>query len=187
MRLFLRIGLIALQIVIFVVITGLAGYASSYLLAETYDQGLEPGGRFPVVAVEPRSAESSATQYRMIRWVALEETRRREPQLTYRLTAPEGRFTLATRKEFVPSVRFRVLESTNAGQLIEVVWADDDYETFAKYFTDGSSVQPRYLRVWGASNMFIGFIPGLIAAWLLGWLVRRRWLKDANASNPPKR
>ena len=78
----------------------------------------------------------------MIRWVDLKETRRRESQLTFSLPAPEGRFDLPNHKDFVPSVRFKVLESTSAGQLVEVVWAEDDYETYVKYFTDGSSVQP---------------------------------------------
>ena len=186
MRFVLRVGLIVVQIVTVFVVTALGAKAYSYLTAETYDQGLEPRRSFPVVAVQARSAESSEVQYQMIRWVDLKETRRREPQLTFRLPAPQGRFDLPTQKDFLPSVQFKVLESTSAGQLVEVVWAEADYETYAKYFTDGSSVQPRYFRVWGAGSMFIGFIPGLIAAWLLGWLVRRRWPESANASTRPK-
>lgn len=174
MRLAFRLALFLAQCLAFLSVAGISAKLSSYVMAETYQRGDVPRGHFPVVAWLPRGADSPPADYQLVRWSDIEETRRRYPQAIFHLPQTEGRFALPRQGDFAPHVRFRVLESTGSGQLIEVVWNDDDYEVYGKYLADGSSLRPLYFRIWGAGNMLVGLVPGLVAAWLLGWVMRRK-------------
>lgn len=44
----------------------------------------------------------------------------------------------------------------------------------SRYATGGSAIQPACLRRWGPGEVFIGIVPGLIAAWLPGRIFLRR-------------
>jgi hypothetical protein len=182
MRVLFRIGLVIIQICIFVVIIAITGEAYSKFTAETYSPGAAPNSHFPVIAVLPQGADSKAAQYQLLRWSEFESARGRQPQMSFSLPQPNGRFKLPERKGFEPTVVFKVLETTNSGKLVDVAWYDDDYQRYARYVVDGVSVRPTYYREMNAGMTFLGIIPGLIVAWFVGWIVRRRWLKDPGAA-----
>jgi hypothetical protein len=137
-----------------------------------------------VIAVLPQGADSKTTQYQLMRWPEFESAWSRQPKVTFSLPQPDGRFKLPERKGFEPTVVFKVLETTTSGQLVDVAWYDDDYQRYARYVVDGASVRPTYYREQNAGMMFLGIIPGLVCAWFVGWLVRRRWLKNPDAPKP---
>jgi hypothetical protein len=184
MRVLLRIGLFIVQVVIFFAFVAVTGDAYSNLSAETYPPGAAPNSYFPVIAVQPQGADSKTAQYQLMRWSELKSARGRQPQMSFNLPQPNGRFKLPERKGFEPTVVFKVLETTNSGQLVDVAWYDDDYQRYARYVVDGASVRPTYYREKNAGMMFLGIIPGFIGAWFVGWFVRRRWLKDPGAPKP---
>ena len=116
MRIVLRIGLVFVQCVVFLVIAAVSAKAYSYLTAETYLPGDAPTRRFPVIGVRQHDPGSRAPQYQLLRWAEIEETRRRDPQMTFNLPQPEGRFALPKQGDFEPQVVFKVLETTSNGQ-----------------------------------------------------------------------
>ncbi len=181
MRALFRIGLVVVQVAIFIVILAVTGEAYSNLTAETYAPGATPNNYFPVIAVRSHGADSKTAQYQLMRWSEFESARARQAQMTFNLPSPGGRFKLAERKGFAPTVDFKVLETTKSGQLIDVAWYDDDYKRYARYVVDGALIRPTYYREMNAGMTLLGIIPGLIGAWFVGWFVRRRWLKDPDA------
>ena len=184
MRVLFRIGLVLVQVVIFLVIVAVTGDVYSNLAAETYPPGAVPNSYFPVIAVRPEGADSKMPQYQLMRWTEFESARGRQPRMTFSLPQPNGSFKLPERKGFEPTVDFKVLETTKSGQLVDIAWYDDDYQRYARYVVDGASVRPTYYREMNAGMMFLGIIPGLIVAWFAGWFVRRRWRKDPGAPKP---
>ena len=56
---------------------------------------------------------------------------------------------------------------------IAVTWADEDYQRYSRYLTDGTRIEPEYFRLWGAGMVFVGILPGILGAWLLAFGVRR--------------
>lgn len=168
-------ALILCQVALFLAATGVASKVSSYLLATRYKPGDAPQSHFPVVAVLPQGQETMTGRYRPLRWSQIDEERKKAPGLSFQLPEADGNLTLPDRGRVEPRISFTVLEKTAEGQLIEVIWSDDDYEAHSRYVTDGIALRPQYLRMWGANSMLIGVIPGFICAWLLGWLARRRW------------
>ena len=170
-----RVSLILAQVVIFFVVTGLSAKAFWLFTGTTYSPGQAPSGPLPVVAVRSHAA---TTQYQLVRWGReVDEIRRQDPKVTFKVPEPKGQFTLPKQGDFEPTVEFTVLESTRNGQVIEVVWRDDDYEFTGRYFTDGTSLRPIYYNVFSAGAVLVGFIPGLFSAWLVGRVIRRRWPK----------
>ena len=170
-----RLVLIICQVALFLAATGVASKVSSYLLATRYKPGDAPQSYFPVVAVLPQGQETKTVRYRPLRWSQVEEERKKAPGLSFQLPETNGNLAVPDRSRVEPRIRFTVLETTAEGQLVEVIWSDDDYEAHSRYVTNGTALRPQYLRMWGANNMLIGVIPGFICAWLLGWLARRRW------------
>lgn len=164
-----RAALVVLQFLVFLVVTGFSAKAISHLNAREYGTGDAPAGSFPVVAADPRAK----FRYELVQWEQIDKFRQRNPQATFRLAESAGRFALPLEGEFEPSVSFRVLEATATGQHVEVTWKSDDREIVSRYTTDGAVVRPAYFRAWGAANVLVGIVPGLLVAWLLGWSVRR--------------
>ena len=156
------------QLVALFVFTGLASVGYSYLVADTFSKNDAPPGHFPLVAATPRP---SPDRYRLVRW-SERETASSEGW-TFRLPEIGGRFTLESIGQVTPIVSFQVLEQRDGRQRIEVTWSDDDYQRQSRYLTDGAQVEPEYFRIWGASMAFIGIVPGILAAWLLGVALRR--------------
>ena len=91
------------------------------------------------------------------------------------LSPRRGGFTLEPIGSVTPRVDFEVLEDTGGRQRIAVTWSDDDYQRHSRYVTDGVRVAPEYFRIWGAGMVFVGIVPGVLAAWLLGRGLRRLW------------
>jgi hypothetical protein len=178
MRYVLRIGLFLVQVLVFVVVAGSASTAFSEINATTFRPGEPPPLRFPIVALAPLDPASKSPRYQLVRWGELEELRRKQSGMSFKLDQAEGRFTRPKQGDFEPQVAFKVLERSPKGLLVEVASYDDDYELVGRYLTDGRSIEPRYFRSSGVVSSLAGIVPGLIVAWLLGRVVRRRWLKD---------
>ncbi len=158
--------LLAAQIVVFVATTGAGSIAWSHLQATTFEDGAEPPRRFPMVV-------ASNGGYHLMRWAERPPSMKGVPGVGYRLPEREGRFPLEPIGEFVPEVSFQVLDERAGRQRIAVTWSDDDYMTFSRYVTDGTTVTPEYYRIWGGMMALLGLPVGVLAAWLLGRVVRR--------------
>lgn len=166
MRLLLQLFSLLAHLIAVIVFTGVASVAWSHLDARRFEGGETPPSMFPLVAHVGGSFE-------LVRWGGA-----REPLAgkgAFRLPLAEGNFDLPPIGHFTPQVRFRVLEADAAGQRIEVNWSDEDYHFESRYFTDGTALEPEYYRHWGPSMAFIGLIPGILGAWLLGRGVRALW------------
>lgn len=177
MRAFARIGSILLYVAAFFVITALLGKGHSYLTAESYGQGATPKSMFPVVAVRQSEPKSTGVQYQLMRWPEVEKGRRSASPPSFKLPELHGYFRLPMEGEFQPAVDFKVIETTGDRQVIAVTSMHDDYVFYSKYATDGSSVWPVSLRIWGASSVMIALVPGLFVTWLLGRAIAWAWRK----------
>jgi hypothetical protein len=167
-RLALGVASLAFHLVAILLLTGLASLAYSYLVAERFADDAQPPGHFPLVA-------SVGDGYRLLRW---DEYQAHPPAPGGRallLSPRRGGFTLDPIGSVTPRVDFEVLEDTGGRQRIAVTWSDDDYQRHSRYVTDGVRVAPEYFRIWGAGMVFVGIVPGVLAAWLLGRGLRRLW------------
>ena len=169
---FLGAALLLAQVVAVFVFTGLASVGYSYMVADSYVESGEPPSYFPLVATVSGEPPSD---YRLVRWGERDAGVASRPQRSFFLSEPEGRFTLDPIGAFAPVVSFEVLENSGGRQRIAVTWADDDYQRYSRYVTDGTRIEPEYFRVWGAGMVFVGILPGILGAWLLGRGVRRLW------------
>ena len=184
MRSLVRIGLLVLQLVAFFLVTALCAQALSYLTALTYVPSATPNGQFPVVAVLRNEPTSTKVQYQLLRWWEIRKTPLSASPPSFKLPELQGQFALPNEGDYEPSVEFKVIETTGNRQLVEVTWRDEDYVFYSKYSTDGTTVWPAYLRIWGASSMMIALIPGLILTWLFGRITAWLWKKRSNAQVP---
>jgi hypothetical protein len=182
----LRIGLWIVQIAIVVGIFYGSVIADPYFNTDTYAPGAVPHQLFPVVAVRAQDRESKPVGYRLITWRNLEETRRKEPSLSFKLPESQGHFELSAEHPQY-RVRFNVTHAAGDGQLVEVFWSTTGDHVFqGKYLTDGISVWPVSFYMGGLTlAALVGFIGGLVAAWLFGWQVRRRWSGKFDAPKLP--
>lgn len=165
-------ALLLAQLAAVLIFTGLASIGYSYMVADSYAEGGEPPGYFPLV--EAVSGEPPSG-YRLVQWAERGAGIASKPPRSFFLPEAEGQFTLDPIGAFVPVVSFKVLEDSGGRQRIAVTWADDDYERYSRYVTDGTRIEPEYFRIWGAGMVFVGILPGILGAWLLGLGVRRIW------------
>lgn len=184
MRSLAKIGLILLYLAAFCVITALLGEGYTYLTAESYAQGATANSNFPVVAVRRSEPTSTPVKYQLMRWFEMEKNRRSASPLTFKLPELHGHFQLPMDGEYQPSVDFKIIETTGDRQLIAVTSMEDDYVFYSKYVTDGSTVWPMSLRIWGAGSMMIAMLPGLVLTWLLGRAIAWAWKKRSGAQVP---
>lgn len=170
LRFFLGAALPLVQLAAVLVFTALASIGYSYIVADSYAEGGEPPGHFPLVE---KVAGGPPSGYRLVHWAERGAGIAPNPQRSFLLPETEGQFTLDPIGEFVPVVSFEVLEDSGGRQRIAVAWADDDYERHSRYVTDGTQIEPEYFRIWGAGMVFVGILPGILGAWLFGLGVRR--------------
>ena len=178
MRTLAKLGLILLYLAAFFAITTLLAEGFSYLTAESYAQDATPISRsFPVVAVGPSGPTSTGGKYQLIRWSEMEKYRRWASPLSFKLPELHGYFRLPMDGEYQPSVVFKIIETTGDRQLIAVTSMEDDYVFYSKYVTDGNTVWPKSLRIWGPSSAMAALVPGLVLTWLLGRVIAWAWRK----------
>jgi hypothetical protein len=168
LRLALAVASLAFHLVAVLLFTGLASLGYSHLTAERFAHDAQPPAHFPLVA-------SVGEGYRLLRWGEYRAHPAAPGERALLLSSRRGGFTLDSVGSFTPRVDFEVLEYTGGRQRIAVTWADDDYRRYSRYVTDGVSVVPEYFRIWGAGMAFVGIVPGILAAWLLGQGLRRLW------------
>jgi hypothetical protein len=183
-RFLAKIGLILLYVVAFFIATGLLAQAYTYLTAESYAQGTTPNRNFPMVAVRRNEPASAGVQYQLTHWFEMEKIQRSAAPLTFKLTELQGHFVLPLEGEYQPSVEFKVIETAGDRQLIAVTSMEEDYVFYSKYSTDGTSVWPVSLRIWGANSMVVALVPGLVLTWLLGRAIAWGWKKRSRAQAP---
>jgi hypothetical protein len=184
MRWIIRIVLLSLQVVILFVLLVLGSQAWSHLTAETYDHGATPSGLFPLVATRQAEPATGKTEYQVVRWRDISQSKSSALPLTFTLPEPQARFRLERVGGFEPVVIFKATARPGGRQLIEVKLSDDDYQFFSRYATDGTTVWPEYLRIYGISSTMMVFFPALILTWLLGRVVAWLWKRRSSAKSP---
>lgn len=172
MRFLIRTGTFVLHLVVFFVLVTLLSLATTYFTAERYAGGGTPSRLFPLVALPPGAAEA-VPQYQLLRWLQFTRKDPPPPQWNMRLPVPSGEFTEAVIGGFAPHVRFSTTPLADGRQRVEVKVSDDDYVLYAAYATDGKSVQPESLRVWGPSSALLAVFPAFVLTLVMSRLARR--------------
>lgn len=184
MRFLTRTGVFTLHLVVFLVLVTLISQLTTYFTAERYPAGATPSRLFPVVALPPVATPGAAPAYELLRWLQVTRKDPPPPQRQFRLPAAEGQFVEAVIGGFEPVVRFSTADVAGGRQRVELKVTDDDYVLYAAYVTDGTTITPEYLRVWGPTSALLAVFPAFVLTMVFSRLARR-W-QQRRGNTPPQ-
>jgi hypothetical protein len=194
---FLRAAVLAIELVVFFLVTAFTSYFLSHAAAWQRGQDDQPPARFPVIAFEGNSERPEPQDYFVVPWSEWQAAVEKRPAATLLLPersaairigdAGEASFTATDvpgsgqAPATGPSTELR----TGPGQVVELKWRTGAGEQHATYLAQAGSIEPRYLRTLGTDTYLMGAAVGFLTGLFTGRALRRRWLAQPVSFAPP--
>ena len=177
----LRGSILAIELMVFFIVTAFASYFISHASAWQLAQGEAPPAQFPVIAYDGDRSRPEPRNYFIVPWSEWEGTVEKRPAATLLLPERSARVKIGDAGE----ASFTVTEEPGSRQAVALKWRAGGGEQEARYSVQAQSIEPRYLRTLGTQTLLMGAAVGFLTGLFAGRAMRRRWLAQPGTFAPP--
>jgi len=176
----LRAFILALELMVFFIVTAFTSYFISHASAWQLAQGETPPAQFPVIAYDGDRGRPQPQNYFVVPWSEWQGVTEKRPAAT--LLLPERAASIKIGDAGKAS--FTVIEEPGSRQAVELRWRTGGGEQEARYIAQAQSIEPRYLRSLGTDTLLMGAAVGFLTGLFTGRAMRRRWLAQPGTIVP---
>ena len=180
----LRGSILAIELIVFFIVTAFASYFISHASAWQLAQGEPPPAQFPVIAYDGDRGHPEPQNYFIVPWSEWEVTVEKRPAATLLLPERAASIRIGDAGE----ASFTVTDEPGSRQAVALRWRTGGGEQEARYIVQAQSIEPRYLRTLGTQTLLMSAAVGFLTGLFTGRAMRRRWLaRPARfAPSPPR-
>jgi len=176
----LRGAILAIELMVFFIVTAFTSYFISQASAWQLAQGETPPEQFPIIAFDGDRSRPEPQNYFVVLWSEWEGTIEKRPAATLLLPEQAARLKIGETGE----ASFTVTEEPGSRQAVALIWRSGGGEQEARYIAQARSIEPRYLRTLGTQTLLMGAAVGFLTGLFMGRAMRRRWLAQPGTLVP---
>jgi hypothetical protein len=177
---FLRAAILAIELMVFFIVTAFTSYFISHASAWQAAQGDAPPARFPVIAYDGDRGRPLPQNYFVVPWSEWQGVTEKRPAATLLLPERAARIKIGDAGE----ASFTAVEEPGSRQAVELKWRTGGGEQEVRYIAQAGSIEPRYLRTLGTDTLLMGAAVGFLTGLFTGRAMRRRWLAQPGYAVP---
>ena len=171
-RSILRAGVLAIELVVFLMVTAFTSYFISQASAWEAVHGDPAPARFPVIAYDGDRDRPEPRNYFVVPWSEWTAVAGKRPAAS--LLLPERAATITM--EDGGAASFTAVEEPGPRQVVALKWRTGGGEQEARYVATARDIEPRYLRTLGTDTLLMGAAVGFLTGLFAGRALRRRYL-----------
>ena len=176
----LRGSILAIELMVFFIVTAFASYFISHASAWQAAQGETPPAQFPVIAYDGDRGRPEPQNYFIVPWSEWQGATEKRPAATLLLPERSASIRIGDTGE----ASFTVTEEPGSRQAVALKWRTGGGEQEAHYISQAQSIEPRYLRTLGTQTLLMSAAVGFLAGLFTGRAMRRRWLAQPGTIVP---